>query len=367
MAQFEESLALAGSATLAALATVERVQRRLHPPAIPALRTEVSGVGDELARSLPVLRDSQAPTGLEPVKRALLRGAELTLEACTRFTEQAAPREWVVAILRSMHSFARAQEALYPLRGIPPIGRYFAEPAAHARLEALEGQTREDVSVGLHSSGSGEDAGERGGFCLYVPERYEPDAAWPLVVALHGGSGSGREFLWAWLREARTRGFLVLAPTARGPTWSMLGPDVDGASIEAMVDYVKAHWSIDPERILLTGLSDGATYGLHLALREGSPFSAVAPIAGTLHPRFMTETGARGAARRRVYLVHGVLDWMFPVEQARFAAEQLRRVGADVVYREIEDLSHTYPREENDSILAWFDARLRLPIACDLG
>jgi len=30
------------------------------------------------------------------------------------------------------------------------------------------------------------------------------------------------------------------------------------------------------------------------------------------------------------------------------------------VYREIEDLSHTYPREENAAILEWFDASLRL-------
>jgi phospholipase/carboxylesterase len=27
--------------------------------------------------------------------------------------------------------------------------------------------------------------------------------------------------------------------------------------------------------------------------------------------------------------------------------------GADVVFREIEDLSHTYPRDENGRILDW--------------
>jgi hypothetical protein len=31
------------------------------------------------------------------------------------------------------------------------------------------------------------------------------------------------------------------------------------------------------------------------------------------------------------------------------------------VFREIEDLSHTYPREENDRILTWFDRSLALP------
>jgi phospholipase/carboxylesterase len=52
---------------------------------------------------------------------------------------------------------------------------------------------------------------------------------------------------------------------------------------------------------------------------------------------------------------------MFPVAQARWAEEQLALAGADVVYREIADLSHTYPREENDRILTWFDPALALP------
>jgi hypothetical protein len=38
-----------------------------------------------------------------------------------------------------------------------------------------------------------------------------------------------------------------------------------------------------------------------------------------------------------------------------------REAGADLVYRELEDLSHTYPREENDRILAWFDPSLARP------
>ncbi|HXK21666.1 MAG TPA: hypothetical protein VMS55_03200 [Myxococcota bacterium] len=69
---------------------------------------------------------------------------------------------------------------------------------------------------------------------------------------------------------------------------------------------------------------------------------------------------ARG---RRVFLVHGRLDWLFPVGLARAAAEELERAGADLVYREIADLSHTYPREVNDEILRWFDPALALPVS----
>ena len=45
---------------------------------------------------------------------------------------------------------------------------------------------------------------------------------------------------------------------------------------------------------------------------------------------------------------------MFPVALAREAAQVLEEAGAKLVFRELPDLSHTYPREENAKILDWF-------------
>jgi phospholipase/carboxylesterase len=52
---------------------------------------------------------------------------------------------------------------------------------------------------------------------------------------------------------------------------------------------------------------------------------------------------------------------MFPAEIARAAHETLAGAGADIVYRELPDLSHTYPREENARMLRWMDPGLTLP------
>ncbi len=86
------------------------------------------------------------------------------------------------------------------------------------------------------------------------------------------------------------------------------------------------------------------------------PFTALAPVAGVLHPANYSNGNLARARGRRIYLVHGRLDWLFPIELARAAHEELRKSGADVTFREIEDLSHTYPREENARILSWFGA-----------
>ena len=57
---------------------------------------------------------------------------------------------------------------------------------------------------------------------------------------------------------------------------------------------------------------------------------------------------------RPIYLTHGAQDWMFDIDVARVAHQVLEERGADIVYREIADLSHAYPRDENPKILDWF-------------
>ena len=86
-------------------------------------------------------------------------------------------------------------------------------------------------------------------------------------------------------------------------------------------------------------------------LGEG-PWTHLAPISGSFHPLLMA--GARDIRGLPIYLVHGALDWMFPVAMARGARDALTAAGARVTYREIDDLSHTYPRDENSKILDWF-------------
>jgi phospholipase/carboxylesterase len=45
---------------------------------------------------------------------------------------------------------------------------------------------------------------------------------------------------------------------------------------------------------------------------------------------------------------------MFHVDIARAAKDVLTGAGADLIYREIADLSHTYPSDENSHIMEWF-------------
>ncbi len=146
-----------------------------------------------------------------------------------------------------------------------------------------------------------------------MPEYLTRDTPVPVVFALHGGSGHGRVFLWSWLREARSRGVILVAPTASGDTWSLMEPDVDGAHLSRVLDYARERWPVDPTKLLLSGMSDGGTFTLLSGLDSGSPFTHLAPVAASFHPLLVTMTEPERIRGLPVYLVHGALDWMFPI------------------------------------------------------
>jgi phospholipase/carboxylesterase len=131
-------------------------------------------------------------------------------------------------------------------------------------------------------------------------------------------------------------------------------PDADGANIERVVTLARAEWNIDPARLLLTGMSDGGTFTFVSGLGTASPFTHLAPVSASFHPLLLEIVDSERIKGLPVYLTHGALDWMFHVDIARAAKDALTGAGADLIYREIADLSHTYPSDENSHIMEWF-------------
>lgn len=345
-------------ALLDALERVSWVQRHLYPPLAARLADEIGPSAEAVATPLRAVEAAAWPDDMRFMRERLVDVARQTIDLVTAFVEAARTPHDPIGLYRALRRFAGVQETLYPLAPVfEAVSRWFLtpdrrhDPELVARLRA--GSLRDDeIRMGvLHADN---DRKSRGGFSLYVPEQWDSRASMPLVVALHGGHGHGRDFLWSWLADARARGALVLAPTSRDRTWSIIGgDDVDAAGLGAMVNSVAARYPVDRARVLLTGMSDGATYALLCGLREDMPFTHLAPACGVLHPGLLVNGGLARAQGRPIYLVHGALDWMFPVQYARMARQALTGAGAELVYREIEDLSHTYPRDENPRILDW--------------
>jgi phospholipase/carboxylesterase len=334
------------------------IARHLNPPDFGRVM-EAAGSPDEALRAVrPLL--AQWPEEFAGIKTALETASDAALAAFAGLREVQNGNGDLVSVFRALRYAPRAQEALYALVAkLPPVSEFFVDPrlredaALSARLAA---PAHENTGI-MHDHN---EPGSRGGFSLYVPEYYTPDRAWPLVMALHGGSGNGRGFLWSWLRDARSRGAILVAPTATGnpsnkTTWALMGDDTDTPNLARILDSVRSRWNIDAQRMLLTGMSDGGTFCYVTGFESTSPFTHLAPVAATFHPLMVEMADAERLRGLPIHIVHGRLDWMFPVQVARQTRQALSAAGADVTYRELDDLSHTYPREINAEILDWLN------------
>jgi phospholipase/carboxylesterase len=330
------------------------VARYLNPSDYEAV-LEAAGTPDDALRAARA-RLGAWPERIAHVRTALDTASDAALAAFEGLRGAADQPEGLRAAYRALRYAPRAQEAIYPLAAtLPPVSQFFLDAAVRedAALQARLDDAPRSADTGVIHADN--EPGSRGGFSMYVPEYYTADRAWPLVMALHGGSGNGRAFLWSWLRDARSFGAIVVSPTATGGTWALMGDDTDTPNLARILETVRSRWNVDAGKLLLTGMSDGGTFSYVTGLEPGSPFTHLAPIAASFHP-FLVEAADEDRLRDLpIHITHGRLDWMFPVQLARQAEQALIAGGARVTYAEIEDLSHTYPREINATLLKWLN------------
>jgi phospholipase/carboxylesterase len=336
---------------LQSLESLGFIARHLNPPDFDRIMEAVGSPDQALRAVRPRLADW--PEEFAGIRTALQASGDAALAAFDGLRKVQNGDGDLVSVFRALRYAPRAQEALYPLAAkLPPVSSFFIDPPLREDadlLARLAGPANENTGI-FHDHN---EPGSRGGFSLYVPEYYTPDSAWPLVMALHGGSGNGRGFLWSWLRDARSHGAILVAPTATGNTWALMGEDTDTPNLARILSSVQARWNIDSTKLLLTGMSDGGTFCYVTGLENASPFTHLAPVSATFHPLMAEMADAERLRGLPIYLVHGKLDWMFPVQVARQTQQALSAAGADMTYRELDDLSHTYPREMNAPILNW--------------
>ncbi|MEZ0539649.1 extracellular catalytic domain type 1 short-chain-length polyhydroxyalkanoate depolymerase [Fibrella arboris] len=136
---------------------------------------------------------------------------------------------------------------------------------------------------------------------IYIPSSYSKrNHPLPLVVALHGGGGSGQQFeAQSKLSEtADTEGFIVVYPDGRQNsgmlklrTWNAGACCGQSAStqqtddvgfIRSLIDKLQATYQIDPKRVYATGHSNGAMLCYRLACELPDKLAAIAANAGTM-------------------------------------------------------------------------------------
>jgi polyhydroxybutyrate depolymerase len=186
-----------------------------------------------------------------------------------------------------------------------------ATPGADARPGGME---ELHVTVG----------GRQRSFHLHVPAGRARSEAKALVVALHGGGSNGTSMarFSALNEKADEEGFLVAYPDGSGRlskvlTWNSgtccgyaRKHEVDDvAFIAHVIDDLVATRGVDPRRVYVTGMSNGAMMAYRVAAELPDRIAAVAAVAGTLD---VAPSALRGAVP--VVHFHGTDDQHVPFE-----------------------------------------------------
>ncbi|MCC6613796.1 MAG: prolyl oligopeptidase family serine peptidase [Anaerolineae bacterium] len=127
---------------------------------------------------------------------------------------------------------------------------------------------------------------------LYLPAAAAEGERLPLLIALHGGGGTGPQFMdySGFNEQAEAQGFIVVYPDGVGQQWhdgrDIANPTVDDVGyIATLMATLQRDYPIDLERVFVTGISNGGFMTMTLACERSELFAGVAAIAAELPER----------------------------------------------------------------------------------
>lgn len=173
---------------------------------------------------------------------------------------------------------------------LPPTqftGQYPESTAATTITTYSTTPTKSDLSLGIDSGSyllthNDHLTGDYLEYYLFIPENALVNM--PLVVFLHGDGEVGQPELlenYGMIRSARELygnafPFIAISPCTRVPSWT------DGTipkTLKGLIDQTVEDYSIDTNRIIITGHSRGAMGLWYMISTYGAYFSAAVPIS----------------------------------------------------------------------------------------
>ncbi len=136
-------------------------------------------------------------------------------------------------------------------------------------------------------------------YTVHLPRGIGDAPAFPLVIALHGGGGDDDNIarMSGLSAKADRENFIVVYPNGTGKrdtkllTWNAgnccgyaLDNNVDDVGfLRALIEKLQHAYPIDPKRVYVTGMSNGAMMAHRFACEASDLVAAIAPVVGALN------------------------------------------------------------------------------------
>ncbi len=209
--------------------------------------------------------------------------------------------------------------------------------------------------------GLGEDKEFR--YLIQLPPEYDPARRYPCVVTLHGGGSTPQSQVdwWAgeWNPEKRLRqgqatrfGYIVIAPLWSRPDQTRYEFSLreHAAVLGSLRDAIR-HFSIDTDRVFLSGHSAGGDAAWDIGLAHPDLWAGVMPIVATAD-KYVTRYW-KNAKGLPLYFVAGQLDGNKIATNARDLDRYMKYVGYDVMYVEYQGRGHEHFSDEIVRLFQW--------------
>jgi predicted peptidase len=194
---------------------------------------------------------------------------------------------------------------------------------------------------------------------LFTPKHIESGIQYPLVVFLHGSSGSGRDnekqlsranmfgsLLWALPENQERHPCYILAPQT-DVNWPCviiepgkrpkLCPGLGmGAKLAfEIIDKVTEEQAVDKDRIYVTGHSMGGAGTWHMIAQRPDFFAAAVPVSGL--PDLSTAPLIKDIP---IWNFHGEIDNIEPVATSRRMIAEVTKAGGQPLHTEFPGVGH---------------------------
>ncbi len=148
----------------------------------------------------------------------------------------------------------------------------------------------------------------------------------PLIIALHGGGGSGESMInltkGGFNTLSETYGYIVVYPDAVEKHWN------DGRGIEdyysnreniddvkfisSLIDHFYSNFNIDKSRVFVTGMSNGGLMAFRIACELSEKVKGIAPVAASMSENIYSVCNL--SKQVSVIIIHGTDDPLIPFE-----------------------------------------------------
>jgi poly(3-hydroxybutyrate) depolymerase len=207
-------------------------------------------------------------------------------------------------------------------------------------------------------------------YALNVPGTYDSTRRYQVRFHLHGGIGGratnapvGTGTVGALAGAEQI--YVIPYAWVDSPWWS----DDQALNLVAIADAVKRRYNVDENRIVVSGVSDGATGAYFIAMRETTTFASFLPLNGYLMVLAARDIDdglifANNLRNKPIFAVNGGRDPLYPTRVVDPTIEHMTHGGVSIDYHPQPDAGHNtawWP-EVKDTFETFVHDHPRLPL-----